>query len=430
MKEKAIRILELTLKLLAWATLVRYRPAIVGITGSAGKTTAKFATAAALKGERFVRVAGGNFNNELGLPLSILGNYTKISGFFFWPRVIARAIWKLISRGSYPEILILEYGIDRPGDMKKLLEIAKPGVGIVTAIGEIPVHVEFFAGPEAVAREKARLLEALPAAGFAALNYDDATAAKMRDRTRARNLTYGFGEGADIRIVNFETRSERDAPPGISFKLEYGGSYVPVRLDGVFGKAHAYAAAAGACVGLVFGVNLVKIAEGLNLFYKPMRGRMMLLPGIKESWIIDDSYNASPLAMHAALDTLRDIKAKRKVAVLGDMLEIGHYTVEAHEEIGRLAAGVVNFLVTVGPRGKFIAYATKKYGLPRRNIISFDTADEARLPVQELIRKGDVVLVKASRAIQLEKVVMEIELPKAVQNTIRETKNKIGNKTK
>ena len=417
MKEKAIRILELTLKLLAWATLVRYRPAIVGITGSAGKTTAKFATAAALKGERFVRVAGGNFNNELGLPLSILGNYTKISGFFFWPRVIARAIWKLISRGSYPEILILEYGIDRPGDMKKLLEIAKPGVGIVTAIGEIPVHVEFFAGPEAVAREKARLLEALPAAGFAALNYDDATVAKMRDRTRARILTYGFGEGADIRIVNFETRSEP-------------GSYVPVRLDGVFGKAHAYAAAAGACVGLVFGVNLVKIAEGLNLFYKPMRGRMMLFPGIKESWIIDDSYNASPLAMHAALDTLKEIKAKRKVAILGDMLEIGHYTVEAHEEIGRLAAGVVNFLVTVGPRGKFIAYATKKYGLPRRNIISFDTADEARLPVQELIRKGDVVLVKASRAIQLEKVVMEIELPKAVQNTIRETKNKSGNKTK
>ncbi|MDP2650045.1 MAG: cyanophycin synthetase, partial [bacterium] len=295
----------------------------------------------------------------------------------------------------------------------------------LTAIGEMPVHVEFFAGPEAVAREKARLLEALPAAGFAALNYDDATVAKLKDRTRARVLTYGFGEGADIRIVNFETRSELDAPQGISFKLEYGGSYVPVRMDGMLGKAHAYAAAAGACVGLVFGVNLVKIAEGLNLFYKPMRGRMMLLPGVKESWIIDDSYNASPLAMRTALDTLREIKAKRKVAVLGDMLEIGHYTVEAHEEMGKLAAGVVNFLVTVGPRGKFIAYAAKKYGLPRRNIISFDTADEARLPVQELARKGDVILIKASRAIQLEKIVMEIELPKAVQKTVQEAQSQV-----
>src|SRR3990167_9687044 len=133
MKEKVIKILELALKLLAWAMLMRYRPAIVGITGSAGKTSAKFAAAAALKAERFARVAGGNFNNELGLPLSILGNYTKISGFFFWPRVIARAIWKLLSKGSYPEIIILEYGVDRPGDMKKLLEIARPGTGVVTS---------------------------------------------------------------------------------------------------------------------------------------------------------------------------------------------------------------------------------------------------------------------------------------------------------
>ena len=371
------------------------------------KTSAKEAIFTVLRSSsRSVRKSSGNFNNELGLPLSILGNYTKISGFFFWPRVIARAIWKLISRGSYPEILILEYGIDRPGDMKKLLEIAKPGVGIVTAIGEIPVHVEFFAGPEAVAREKARLLEALPAAGFAALNYDDATAAKMRDRTRARILTYGFGEGADIRIVNFETRSELDAPLGISFKLEYGGSYVPVRLDGVFGKAHAYAAAAGACVGLVFGVNLVKIAEGLNLFYKPMRGRMMLFPGIKESWIIDDSYNSSPQAVKEAVKTLTQIgKGRQKIAVLGEMKDLGDFAKDAHRQVGlQIAKTPINCLVTVGAPAKEIGTAAQKAQF-KGKIIATSTTDQAIQKIREVANKRTTVLVKGSRHAHLERIV-------------------------
>ena len=430
MKTKLKELLNNILKLLAKAMVWRYRPGIVGVTGSVGKTSAKHAIAAVLGSERHVRESRGNFNNETGLSLTILGDWkdselklfsreygpgeNTLRKAWFMLKVFAVATWKLIFKGTYPELIILEYGVDKPGDMKYLLEIAKPNIGVVTAVGEIPAHVEFFAGPEFVAREKSRLIEYLPAAGFAVLNYDDQTVMDMRERTRARTITFGFGEGADIRITNFENKFELGKFCGIAFKIEYAGSVVPVRLENVFGKAQAYAAASGACAGLIFGINLVKIAEALR-GYKPASHRMNLISGIKETWILDDSYNASPMSMHAALDTLKSLKAKRKIVVLGDMLEIGKYTIEAHEAVGKLAAKSADIIVTVGARAKFIADAARKKKTIKKNIISFDTADDARIPVQELLKKGDLVLVKASHAMELEKVVEEIRLPEELK---------------
>src|SRR3989344_3207637 len=410
MKDKSLNILKYILKQLARATISRYRPGVIGVTGSVGKTSTKLAIAAVLGSDRNIRVSPGNFNNELGLPLTILGDYKRVGGIFFWLAVDGGASYMVVVKGKCPELLILEYGVDKAGDMKYLLDIVKPNIGVITAIGDIPVHVEFFAGPEAVAREKSRLIEFLPAAGFAVLNHDDITVMGLKDRTRARVLKFGFGSGADVRITNFENKMEGAKPLGIYFKLEYGGSFVPVRLDGVFGKAHAYAAAAGTCAGLIFGLNLVKISEALKNF-KPLAGRMTLVPGVKDTFIIDDSYNASPMAMHAALDTLKNLKAKRKVAALGDMLELGAYTEDAHSEMGRLAAKTVKVLITVGSRGKFIAEAARINGLTKRDVLSFDTAEEARGVVQDILRKGDLVLVKASRAMRFEKIVEEIRLP-------------------
>jgi UDP-N-acetylmuramoyl-tripeptide--D-alanyl-D-alanine ligase len=135
---------------------------------------------------------------------------------------------------------------------------------------------------------------------------------------------------------------------------------------------------------------------------------MQILPGIKNTFLIDDSYNASPLSMRAALDALRDLSAKRKIAVLGDMLEIGKYTIEAHEAIGKLAAESANILVTVGPRAKFIAETAKAAGMKKSSVYSFDTADDARKPIQELMKQGDFVLIKGSHSMELDKVVEEI----------------------
>src|SRR5262249_7803888 len=158
---------------------------------------------------------------------------------------------------------------------------------------------------------------------------------------------YGFDKGATVRISGFENRVEGNRPAGIAFKLQYGGSMVPVRLKDALGAAQAYSAAAAATVGLIFGMNLVKISEALEKNYRPAPHRMEIVRGLKESWIIDDSYNASPLSMMAALETLKSLPAKRKVAVLGDMLEIGEYAMQEHEKIGALLPKVAQELITV-----------------------------------------------------------------------------------
>lgn len=379
------------------------------VTGSVGKTSVKEAIYTILKGSRSVRATSGNFNNEIGVPLSILGDWQKITGKWFWPKVLLASLWRLVFKVKYPQILILEYAADHPGDIKYLLDIAKPQIGAVTAIGEIPVHVEFFSGPEAIAREKSKVVEVLPVTGFAILNHDDQVVLEMRHRTRAHVITYGFASDAEVQITNFENRMEKFRPAGISFKLNYGGSFVPVKLEGCFGKVQAYTAAAAACVGLIFGMNLVKISEALLDYQSPPR-RLKLLSGIKRTYIIDDSYNASPLSMHAAIETIKALKAKRKVAVLGDMLEIGKYTPEAHELMGKLAGKTFNLVITIGARAKFIAEAARQTGLAKKNILSFDTVDEAKLKVQELIKRGDLILIKGSNAMRLDKIVEEIKL--------------------
>ncbi|OGY63722.1 MAG: hypothetical protein A3I89_03580 [Candidatus Harrisonbacteria bacterium RIFCSPLOWO2_02_FULL_41_11] len=407
-KETLQQYLKIIIRQLAIWTIRKYDPGIIAVTGSVGKTSTKKAIYTVLKDYRKTRANSKNFNNEIGIPLTILGDYSEISGKFFWPKVILIAVFRLIFRMPYPELLILEYGVDKPGDMRYLLDIARPKIGVITAIGDIPVHVEFFSGPDALAREKSKVVESLSATGFAVLNHDDGAVLEMRYRTRAHTISYGFEDGADMVISNFETKMEGNKPQGISFKLNYGGSFVPIRLDNCFGKAQAYAAAASACLGIIFGLNLIKISEALSKYEAPPQ-RGVLISGVKNTYIIDDSYNASPLSVEAAIYTMEVLKAKRKIAVLGDMLEIGKYTVEAHESIGKLIPKRFDILFTVGSRAKFIADSAREAGMPQKDIYSFDTAEEAAPEVQELIRKGDLILVKASRAIGLDKIVEEIK---------------------
>lgn len=410
MKEKLKKYLEKFLRLLAVKTIKKYKPGIIAVTGSVGKTSTKDAIFRVLKVERSVRATKRNFNNELGVPLTILGDYEEVDGtIFFWIKVILKSLMNLIYPIKYPELLVLEYAADRPGDIKYLVDVAAPQVGVVTAIGEIPAHVEFFSGPEAIVREKSKIIESLPNTGFAVLNFDDHAVLEMKNRTHAKPITFGFGEGSDVRITNFENKTKGMKPQGIYFKLNYFGSFVPVRIDGCFGKAQAYAAAAAACVGIMFGMNIIKISEAL-LGYSAPAQRAKLIDGIKETYIIDDSYNASLLSMNTAIDAVKSLKAKRKVGVLGDMLEIGKYSQEAHEAVGRLAGKTFNLLFTVGARGRLIADAAFKAGLAKKNIFSFDRADDAKLKVQELIKKGDLILIKASHSIRLDKVVEEIKL--------------------
>ncbi|PIR07245.1 hypothetical protein COY65_01275 [Candidatus Jorgensenbacteria bacterium CG_4_10_14_0_8_um_filter_39_13] len=423
MRKILLNILKYILKQLTRLVLWRYQPEIIGITGSVGKTSTKEAVQSVLRLDFQTRSPSKNFNNELGLPLTILGDWKESGGFFFWFKVILVGIKRLIFKSkSYPKILILEYGVDKPGDMKYLLNLAKPKIGIVTAIGEIPVHVEFFMNVESLAREKSKLIYQLPAMGFALLNIDDPLVWEMKEQSRAPVVSFGFSEMADIKISNFENHFEKGIA-WVSFKLSYGGSSVPIHLNDTLGRSQAYAAAAAAGVGLILGMNLVKISEALHLYQSPP-GRLKVLPGLKGSFIIDDTYNAAPLATMTALQTLKELSAERKIAVLGDMLEIGKYTLEAHESVGRLAAKIVDLLLVVGFKAKLIAEAASEAGLPAKSIFAFTKISEAADFLRQKIKKGDLILIKGSQAVRLEKVVKEImrEPEKAEALLVRQNK--------
>ncbi len=426
MKNFLLEILKRTLGFLAKLTLWRFKPKVIAITGSVGKTSAKEAIYAVLKNYRKTRKSVMNLNNELGLPISIIGDWPesdlklvskdfpagrkKGKKFLFWLRVITAGFLNIIigRKKSYPEIIILEYGADRPGDIKKLTDIAKPNVGVITLVGEIPVHVEFFSGPEAVAREKAKLIEVLFSNDFAVLNFDNPIVMNMKEKTRAKIVTFGFNEGADLRISNLENYFDNGLPSGISFKMEYGGSIVPVNIKNSFGKSSAYASAAAACAGLIFDLNLVEISEALSLNYKSSKGRMKFLKLKNGATLIDDSYNASPDSMKELIETVSGIPAKRKIAILGDMLELGDYSEESHKEVGRLSANVFNVLICIGEKSVIVASSAKRTGFSSDALYVFENADKAIGMIKSIIEKGDLIAVKGSRAIGLDKTVEEI----------------------
>lgn len=404
------KILQFILKILAKLYLLRYKPLVIAITGSVGKTSAKETVRAVLSSKFYVRCNKKNYNNEIGVPLSIIGLEILNKNIVYWIFGLLKSVFKLIYT-NYPKILVLEIAADRPNDIKYLIDIIKPKIGIVTAIGEIPVHVEFFSGPEEVAKEKSKLIKSLPPNGWAILNYDDDVVLNMKNKTRARVITYGFGENAQIKCINYENRIKEidgeSVPDGIMFKVEYENNIIPFKLNNVFGKQQIYSALAAIAVGSIFDINMVNISEAL-INYQPPPGRMHLIKGIKHTYIIDDSYNASPLSMIAALETLAILPAKRKIVVLGDMLELGKYSLEAHRTIGEKASKIADYIFCVGDRAKFICSEAESLGFNKNNLFSFCTSDEAGKKIQEIIKKGDLILVKGSRAMKMEKVVLEI----------------------
>ena len=220
----------------------------------------------------------------------------------------------------------------------------------------------------------------------------------------AEKLDWALG-GLEDKISNFQFSIFNFKDLGISFKIEYQGSIVPVRMTRVLGKQQTYAAAAAAVVGVSFGLNLVEISEALK-DVQVLAGRGKLIEGIKQTWIIDDTYNASPSSTLAALEVLEQFGQRRKIAVLGDMLELGPQTEAGHRQVGKKAAAVADLLLVVGLRAKFIADEFKKQS--QKKVLEFDQAKEAGLALQKECQSGDIILVKGSRSMRMEKVVKEI----------------------
>jgi len=393
--------------------LRKYKPKIIAVTGSAGKTSTKDAIAVVLGSGFNVRKSEKSYNSELGVPLTVLGCSSGWLNPIVWFKNILVGAKLILFRTKYPEWLILEMGVERPEDMSKLVSWAKPHISVVTTLSEVQSHVEFFSSPELLIKEKAKILKNLEIMDFAVLNKDNSLVYDLKDKTKAKIITYGFEEGADLvasnyRIVFRLNGKGESVPEGVTFKVDCEGSSVPIRLFNIFGRQYAYSALAAIAVGKIVGFNLVDMSEALYLYESPP-GRFKILEGVKNSFIIDDTYNSSPSALRMALETLGDIEKRRKVVVLGDMMELGKYTIEAHKAMAEYVINAgVSVVFTVGPRSKFITESLRERGFEENNIFEFSTSDEAKKKVEDIIREGDVVLVKGSQFMRMEKIVEEI----------------------
>lgn len=352
--------------------IARPKLKVIAITGSVGKTTTKELTAAVLATRYPLLRSEGNLNSEIGLPLVLLEltqNHRRA---------------------------VLEMGMWAPGEIALLCDIAKPDTGIVTNVG--PSHMERLGSIGAITDAKAELVEALPESGVAVLNADDERVAAMAGRTNANVITYGLAPDADVRAEEIDSRGLA----GVHFSLVHGSERATVysRLPG---RAMIHNALAAAAAAITDGLELNDIAAALSAAQIP--ARLVAHKGRRGSLIIDDTYNASPASMRAALDLLGEVPG-RKYAVLGDMRELGPAEMQGHQEVGRYAAGIADVIYAVGGLGRWIGDAAIAAGHGNVHIVS-DKAEIAPAILPQLAA-GDVVLLKASRALALDTVLEEL----------------------
>lgn len=388
--------------------LKRHKPIIIAVTGSVGKTSAKDAIFSVLKRHVSARKSEKSFNSEIGVPLTVLGLPNAWNNPFLWLKNIFDGFFIALFSKSYPAYLILETGVDRPGDMERLTAWIKPNLVVLTRFPDVPVHVEFFSSPEAVVHEKMKLVDSLSSEGVLIYNHDDEII--KRQLSGVRQQTIGFSRYLPSQFTAREDKIyyHDDRPAGITFTLNHINQTVEMKLPGALGTPAIYAALAAAAVGVECGLSLDDVAAaGLDHAVPP--GRLRVMPGIKGTIIIDDTYNASPIAMEQALLTLQEVKyAKRRIAVLGDMLELGKFSPREHERVGELVPRCADVLVTIGIRARKIAEAALAHGLSEKQIYQHDDVARAGRELQALLEPGDVILVKASQGIRAERIVAEV----------------------
>lgn len=389
-----------------WA-LRKHNSRVIAITGSVGKTSTKEAVFSILSPRYSTWKSEKSFNSEIGLPLSILGLPNEWGSASGWLKNIIKGIAVIFTR-SYPEWLVLEVGADRPGDIAKVASWLKPDIVIITRIGDVPVHVEFFPSPLQLAEEKGKLIGALKTDGVLIVNADDEKVKNLAARFKGRIILYGFSQKAAIIASNNHILYDGDKPRGVTAKIDYNKKSIPLRLKNSFGKQSIYGAMAALAVALAENINLVEASRNLESVGAGA-GRLRLIKGMNDSLILDDSYNSSPAALEAALETLEEIEVKgRKMAALGDMMELGVYAAEAHRKIGRKAAKICDSLILVGVQGKNIVLGAKEEGTGDDKIKLFERSDEAGRYLKSIIRAGDIVLIKGSQSMRMERAVIEV----------------------
>ncbi|MEI7777302.1 MAG: UDP-N-acetylmuramoyl-tripeptide--D-alanyl-D-alanine ligase [bacterium] len=392
--------------------LKKYKPHVVAITGSVGKTSTKDAVYTVFSSKFSTRKSDKSFNSEIGIPLTILGCPNGWNNAWLWIKNIFYGFSLIIFKRKYPEWLVLEVGADRPGDIEKVSKWLQSDSVVFTRFGEVPVHVEYFNSREEVVLEKSYLINSLKKEGTLILNADDEDVFNLSEKAKTKVMTYGEKERADVVASHYSVLyTEKNGvtlPSGIAFKIDAMGSSAPVTIDGVLGQAHVYPLLGAATAGLSQNINLVEITSSFA-HHQPPIGRMNIIEGNRNSVIIDDTYNSSPVALNEALETLKSLnKSHYKIAVLGDMLELGKFTTEEHKKAGKKVADIADILVTVGLRSQSIAEGALDAGMSEKNIFQFENSREAGKFVDSILEAGDIVLVKGSQGTRMEKTVEEI----------------------
>jgi UDP-N-acetylmuramoyl-tripeptide--D-alanyl-D-alanine ligase len=299
--------------------------------------------------------------------------------------------------------LVLEIGADRPGDIKKVAQWVHPDITVVTQFGQVPVHIEFFENRDAVVKEKGYLVEALKEKGVFIYNADDNDAKKLLEKTTARKVSVGINEAADAKADNVKLYGT--SIEGTEADVTIDGAVNHLVLPEVVGRSSVYCALPALAVARELAIPLEIACASLRDSDKP-RGRMRLLPGMNGSIIIDDTYNASPKATEHGLKTLGEIDTKgRKIAVLGDMLELGEFTHDEHYKIGQEAAKVAHKLYTVGIRARVMSEGALDAGMLDENIMQCESSIDAGKELVQVIQKGDVIYMKGSQSIRMERAV-------------------------
>ncbi|SDF07255.1 UDP-N-acetylmuramoyl-tripeptide--D-alanyl-D-alanine ligase [Sporolituus thermophilus] len=347
---------------------LRFDIPVIAITGSNGKTTTKDMTAAVLSSRFKVLKTEANFNNEIGLPLTLLNLMAD------------------------HQVAVVEMGMRGKGEIRELAEIALPNVGVVTNVGE--THIELLGSLENIASAKAELVEAVKD-GLVVLNADNPYVYAMQSKSKAAVTLYGLTHQADVRAEDIRSDGEQTF-----FDCHYRGQAFAVVLPAI-GRHNVYNALAAIAIGLALGLTPEEIAAGLKKFVPSgMRQHIEKKAGYT---IINDAYNASPLSMQSAIETLAEIAGGRKIAVLGDMLELGQVAKEAHRRVGKQLAEIgVDTVITVGTLARDIAVTAKACGVACA--IACDTHEEAKDALRQVMQVGDTILVKGSRGMKMEKV--------------------------
>ncbi|MCA9358840.1 UDP-N-acetylmuramoyl-tripeptide--D-alanyl-D-alanine ligase [Candidatus Kaiserbacteria bacterium] len=388
--------------------LRRHNPKIIAITGSVGKTSTKDAVFAAIKGSVSARKSEKSFNSDIGVVLTVLGLPNAWNNPFSWLKNIIDGFFVAFFSKQYPDVLVLETGIDRPGDMERLTKWIKPDIVVLTRLPSVPVHVEFFKSPEAVVEEKMKLVSAMKPDGVLVFNNDDTIIQEQLPEVLQRQVGFSRYLKSDFTAHADKTVYNDDMPVGVEFTLKHANGSEKIFISGTVGTQHVYSCSAAIAVANELGVSSEDAIKGVQSLRTP-NGRMRIIKGIKASVLIDDTYNSSPTACEQALQSLGELThAKRKIAVLGDMLELGKFSSPEHERIGTLVPSKADVLFTVGIRSRQIAEGAMSAGMSEKNIFQYDDVDRAGRELQAILQPGDFVLVKASQGIRAERIIEEV----------------------